>query len=87
MMENFTEKSRRVIKLATQKAANLGHGHLGSEHLLYGLLAENANIACQILKKYRLTEELLTKMIVAYNGQSMEKITQVELTANVKKNY
>ncbi len=85
MMENFTEKSRRVIKLATQKAANLGHGHLGSEHLLYGLLAENANIACQILKKYRLTEELLTKMIVAYNGQSMEKITQVELTANVKK--
>ena len=38
MFEGFSEQGRQVVVLATDEARSLGHDHVGSEHVLLGLL-------------------------------------------------
>jgi ATP-dependent Clp protease ATP-binding subunit ClpC len=48
MFERFTDRARQVTVDAQATARRLGHGHIGTEHLLLGLL-ENDGIAAQVL--------------------------------------
>jgi len=41
MFERFTDGTRRVIVMAQEESRELGHGYIGGEHLLLGLLREN----------------------------------------------
>jgi len=41
MFERFTDGTRRVIVMAQEEPRGLGHGYIGGEHLLLGLLREN----------------------------------------------
>ncbi|SHN43706.1 Clp protease N-terminal domain-containing protein [Cryptosporangium aurantiacum] len=43
MFERFTPRARRVLALATEEARDLEHAHLGTEHLLLGLILEDAH--------------------------------------------
>jgi ATP-dependent Clp protease ATP-binding subunit ClpA len=45
MFERLDERSRRVLDLAQQHARDLGHHHLGTEHLLYGLACSEGIVA------------------------------------------
>jgi hypothetical protein len=38
VFERFSESARQVVVLAQEEARERGHGHIGSEHLLVGLL-------------------------------------------------
>jgi ATP-dependent Clp protease ATP-binding subunit ClpC len=40
MFERFTDRARRVVVLAQDEARMLGHGHIGTEHILLGLIHE-----------------------------------------------
>ena len=40
VLERLSDRTRRVLELARAEAARLGHHHVGTEHLLLGLLAE-----------------------------------------------
>ena len=43
----FTEKANHVINLAITSAEELGHNYIGSEHLLLGILKEDAGLGAQ----------------------------------------
>ena len=49
MFERFTDQARRVVVLAQDEAQLLGHGYIGTEHILLGLLAEGEGLAAQAL--------------------------------------
>jgi hypothetical protein len=57
MFERFTEQSRRVVVLAQEEARMLGHNHIGSEHLLLGLLHEQGGTAADVLASAGITLE------------------------------
>jgi len=57
MFERFTEQSRRVVVLAQEEARMLGHNHIGSEHLLLGLLHEQGGMAADVLASAGITVE------------------------------
>jgi ATP-dependent Clp protease ATP-binding subunit ClpC len=44
VFERFSEHGRQVIVLAQDEARSLGHEHLGSEHLLLGLLRQDDDL-------------------------------------------
>lgn len=50
MFERFTDRARRVVVLAQVEARGFKHDHIGTEHLLLGLLAEGEGIGCQALR-------------------------------------
>ncbi len=45
VLENYSVEARRVVSLATTEARRLDHPHLGTEHLLLGLLADDGEPA------------------------------------------
>jgi ATP-dependent Clp protease ATP-binding subunit ClpA len=49
MFERFTEQARQVVVLAQDEAATLGHNHIGTEHLLLGLIREGHGVAARVL--------------------------------------
>ncbi|MGD9002039.1 MAG: ATP-dependent Clp protease ATP-binding subunit [Anaerolineae bacterium] len=51
LMKYFTNAARRVLKLAQQEAKRMHHARIGTEHLLLGLLHEEAGTASQVLRQ------------------------------------
>jgi ATP-dependent Clp protease ATP-binding subunit ClpA len=49
MFERFTDRARRVVVLSQEEARLLKHGHIGTEHLLLGLIREEQGIAARAL--------------------------------------
>ena len=47
----FSNESKRVLAYAAEEAERLGHKHIGTEHLLLGLLREEKCLAAQILQE------------------------------------
>jgi ATP-dependent Clp protease ATP-binding subunit ClpC len=47
----FTEGARRALKLAQREADRMNHAQLGTEHLLLGLMREEAGIASRVLRE------------------------------------
>jgi hypothetical protein len=50
MFERFTSRAREAVKLAQEEARLLDHGHIGTEHILLGLLRVESGVAADILR-------------------------------------
>jgi ATP-dependent Clp protease ATP-binding subunit ClpC len=59
MVDRFSERARRVIVLATEEARRRGHGAVGAEHLLMGLLRDGAGMGIQLLDQFGASREAL----------------------------
>ena len=44
----FTPRSKRVLENAFLEAKRIGYNYIGTEHLLYGLIAEGTGVASQV---------------------------------------
>jgi Clp amino terminal domain, pathogenicity island component len=53
----LTPRAKRVIKLAIDEARGLGHRHIGTEHLLLGLVREGEGIAAGVLASLGVTPD------------------------------
>jgi len=59
----FTEKAEKVLQLAGNEARRLGHGYIGTEHILWALLHQPDSVAVQAIQKCdRTTDELLRSL-------------------------
>lgn len=70
MMYNnrFTERAEQALRLAHEAAAELGHSHVGSEHMLLGLIREGSGVAARALAAAGVTDEQIHQMIVENIG-------------------
>ena len=59
----MTAQGKASIELAVQEARSLGHHYIGTEHLLLGLLREEAGMASQILLKSGVTFDKARKLV------------------------
>ena len=70
MNENkFTPNAEEVLRLAQEAAQELGHGYVGSEHLLLGLLRREEGLAYRVLTEYGLTDEMVTGLVQRSMGR------------------
>src|SRR3954464_2171918 len=49
MYEGFSDRARRVVTAAQEEARQLGHGHVGTEHLLLAVLVDGSTAASRAL--------------------------------------
>lgn len=60
MNENkFTPRAEEALRLSQEAAGELGHGYVGTEHLLLGLMRESEGLAHTVLTEAGLTGEML----------------------------
>ncbi|HOQ67483.1 MAG TPA: ATP-dependent Clp protease ATP-binding subunit [Candidatus Atribacteria bacterium] len=69
MFERYTEKARKVIILAQDEAVRLKHNHIGTEHLLLGLLREREGVAAKILDSFDITMDLVRAELDNFTDQ------------------
>src|SRR5258707_795561 len=50
MYERFTDRARKVMKLANQQALRFNQEYIGTEHILLGLVIEGSGVAANVLK-------------------------------------
>ena len=64
MSENkFTPRAEEVLRLSQEAAEDLGHGYVGSEHLLLGLIREEEGIAHRVLSEFGVTDEMVCSVL------------------------
>ncbi|MCR4692411.1 MAG: ATP-dependent Clp protease ATP-binding subunit [Firmicutes bacterium] len=87
MFSNFTEKARIAIQNAHDAACELGHGYIGSEHLLLGILTEGTGVGAKILENAGAKKEVLIKRIEEVMGRNMplSKNSELALTPRSKR--
>jgi ATP-dependent Clp protease ATP-binding subunit ClpC len=84
--EKFTQRARRVLKLAQENAEQLGHNYIGTEHLLLGLLEEESGVAGRVLQDLGLTTRRVRELIKRMTGTGQRGIrTSMELTPRTKR--
>ena len=59
----FTPRAEEALRLSQEAAGELGHGYVGTEHLLLGLLREEDGSAHTILCNQGLTDEAVTEVL------------------------
>jgi ATP-dependent Clp protease ATP-binding subunit ClpA len=69
MFERFTDQARRVVVLAQEEARMLGHGYIGTEHILLGLLAEGEGMAAQALAALGISLDAAREQVAEIIGE------------------
>lgn len=72
MFERFNQEAEQVLATAQDAARGLGHKHVGTEHLLLGLLADERLVSARALSAFDLTYELVRAQVVAKVGTGHE---------------
>jgi ATP-dependent Clp protease ATP-binding subunit ClpC len=47
----FTPRAKKVLELSLREALKLRHNHIGTEHILLGLISEREGVAAQVLQQ------------------------------------
>jgi len=66
--KKFTERAQTAVRLAQEQAASLGHGYVGSEHLLLGLSLEGDGVAAKALENAGIDSDAIRNTIVQAVG-------------------
>lgn len=65
-LEAYSQRSLQIFQMAIQFAAHMGHGFIGSEHLLWAL-SQEAGRAGRALRKYGLDSNLVKEYLQKYD--------------------
>ena len=85
MLTQFHEQAQKAIVIAESIAFDLGHSHVGSEHLLLSLLKMKDILMTKMLKSYHVDDEVIYKDIVRLFGEKDIQPFYMEYSDIVKK--
>jgi ATP-dependent Clp protease ATP-binding subunit ClpC len=87
MFERFTERARQVVVLAQDESRTFKHDYIGTEHILLGLLREQAGLAARVLDSLDITVEEVRAQVARIVGQGADDVTpgQIPFTPRAKK--
>ncbi len=67
---NLTPRTKRIIENAARIAVGMGHGYIGTEHLLLSLCEENGCFANQLIEAQNVSTEEVKKAVLELLGSS-----------------
>ena len=86
MFERFTDRARRVAVLAQEEARMLHHDHIGTEHILLGLIREGEGVAAKALESLGISLEAVRQHVGGITGQGQQAPSgHVPFTPRAKK--
>jgi len=82
MQERFTERVRKVISLAREEAIKLHHDHIGTEHLLLGLVKEGEGVAAVVMTNLGMNLDDLRRAVENSVASGTETLVLGEVPLN-----
>jgi ATP-dependent Clp protease ATP-binding subunit ClpA len=86
LFERFTERAREAVVLAQEESRALGHGHIGTEHLLLGLTRVPDGLAAHVMAAFDVRTERVRDAVLTIVPPFDQPIpVQVPFTPGVKR--
>jgi ATP-dependent Clp protease ATP-binding subunit ClpA len=60
----FTPRAKKVLELSLREARHLGHGYIGTEHILLGLVREREGMAARILAQRGASDQRVRNVVI-----------------------
>jgi prophage maintenance system killer protein len=73
----LTPRSKKVLELAVQEAVRLGHLHVGTEHILLGLVREGDGVGWHVLHRLGLTVSRVRDQVLQLVSQNRQAPSHV----------
>ena len=86
-MYEFTNSAKNVIELARDFSIEHNYSYIGTEQILYGLIAEDEGLAAQILKDQDLTANYIEDEIIKIDGVMDTQVSEddIDFTPRAKR--
>jgi hypothetical protein len=65
----FTPRAKKVLELSLRESRQLGHGYIGTEHILLGLIREGEGVAAQVLVRLGADLNRVRQQVIQLPGQ------------------
>lgn len=86
MLERFSSAARQAVARAEEEATRLGHGHIGTEHLLLGILAGGEDSAALALVAAGATlDGSRDKVAEAVSAEGTRKVGDLQFSDRAKR--
>ncbi len=86
MFDRFSDRARRAIVRAQEEARVLNHNHVGTEHILLGLIAEKQGAASRALSSLNVTLEAARGQVREIVGEGAQEMSgHIPFTPRAKK--
>src|SRR6516164_10467572 len=69
----FTPPAKKVLELSLREALNLGDDHIGTEHLLLGLLAEADGVGAQVVARLGASRRAVHDKVIELIGSEPDR--------------
>ena len=85
----FSDESKRVLNAAAEESERLSHRHIGTEHMLLGLLREERSVAAEILRERGLRLSMIRDELVRGSperhspGRAKEQLSLAEFSRDL----
>lgn len=84
ILERLSSRAKNALIAAQMASEELGHDHIGTEHLLFGIVAEKSSFAAEILIKAKISPEVIRSELILVNKNRETESWKPVLSANLK---
>jgi ATP-dependent Clp protease ATP-binding subunit ClpC len=82
----FTDRARRIVVLAQEEARMLNHDHIGTEHILLGLIHERDGVAAKALESLGISLDAVRQQVEEIIGRGQRTLSgHIPFTQRAKK--
>lgn len=84
-MEQFTQRARRALSFSQEEAERQRHNSIDTEHLLLGLMREEAGVAGRVLRELGLDQRRIEELVERLTrSRKREPNTRLDLSSGMK---
>ncbi len=84
ILERLSSRAKNALIAAQMVSEELHHDHIGTEHLLFGVVAEKSSFAGEILHKSKLSPDLIKSELEIVNQNNEVAVWKPILSSNLK---
>lgn len=84
ILERLSSRAKNALIAAQMASEELQHDHIGTEHLLFGIVAEKSSFAAEILIKAKITPEIVKAELILVNKNRETSSWKPVLSENLK---
>jgi ATP-dependent Clp protease ATP-binding subunit ClpC len=84
ILERLSSRAKNALITSQRISEDLHHDHIGTEHLLYGIVEEKASFASEILLKNKVSSETVRQEIIRMNQNHISDKWQPKLSNNLR---
>jgi ATP-dependent Clp protease ATP-binding subunit ClpC len=84
ILERLSSRAKNALIASQRLSEDLHHDHIGTEHLLFGIVEEKASFASEILLKNKISAELIKTEVIRMNEKNLSDKWQPNLSNNLR---